>query len=48
MRNPNTVMPPFGKHQVLTEEEIDLIVDFIYRFKREGETTKKHIALLAL
>jgi L-cysteine S-thiosulfotransferase len=32
VRNPNTVMPPFGKHQVLTEEEIDLIVDFIYQF----------------
>src|SRR5581483_4733907 len=24
VRNPYTVMPPFGKHHVLTEEEIDL------------------------
>ncbi len=32
VRNPNTVMPPFGKHKVLTEGEIDLIVDFIYQF----------------
>lgn len=28
--NPNTVMIPFGKHKVLTEEEIDQVVDFIY------------------
>jgi sulfur-oxidizing protein SoxX len=29
-RNPDTVMPPFGKHRILTEEEIDLIVDYIH------------------
>lgn len=28
--NPNTVMPPFGKHKILTEKEIDMIVDYIY------------------
>ncbi len=27
--NPSTVMPPFGKHKVLTENEIDRIVDYI-------------------
>ncbi len=31
-RNPQTVMPPFGKHKVLTEEEIDLIIDYIYQY----------------
>jgi sulfur-oxidizing protein SoxX len=31
-RNPETVMPPFGKHGVLTGEEIDLIVDYLYRY----------------
>jgi L-cysteine S-thiosulfotransferase len=31
-RNPMTVMPPFGKHRVLSEEEIDLVVDYIYRY----------------
>jgi sulfur-oxidizing protein SoxX len=31
-RNPQTVMPPFGKHKVLTEDEIDLIVDYIYQY----------------
>ena len=31
-RNPLTVMPPFGKHAVLTEEEIDLIVDYLYQY----------------
>jgi L-cysteine S-thiosulfotransferase len=26
----NSFMPPFGKHRILTEEEINLIVDFIH------------------
>lgn len=29
-RNPHTVMPPYGANGLLTEEEIDLIVDYIY------------------
>jgi sulfur-oxidizing protein SoxX len=29
-RNPNTAMPPFGRHQILSDEEIDLIVDYIH------------------
>ncbi|MBZ0092167.1 MAG: sulfur oxidation c-type cytochrome SoxX [Burkholderiales bacterium] len=28
--NPKTSMPPFGKHKILTEEEIDKVTDFIY------------------
>ncbi len=28
--NPNTVMPPFGKHNILTEEEIDHITEWVY------------------
>lgn len=28
--NPITVMPPFGKHRILTEDEIDQVVNFIY------------------
>jgi len=28
--NPNTAMPPFGKHKILTKEEIDKVVDFLY------------------
>ena len=28
--NPNTIMPPFGKHQILTEKEVDLVVEFVY------------------
>jgi sulfur-oxidizing protein SoxX len=28
--NPNTSMIPFGKHGVLTEQEIDKVTDFIY------------------
>lgn len=28
--NPNTIMPPFGKHRILTEKEVDLITEFIY------------------
>lgn len=30
--NPRTVMPPFGKHGVLTEREIDLVVDYLYQY----------------
>jgi sulfur-oxidizing protein SoxX len=28
--NPNSVMPPFGKHHALTGKQIDLITDYIY------------------
>jgi sulfur-oxidizing protein SoxX len=28
--NPNSSMPPFGKHKVLTEQEIDKVLEFIY------------------
>jgi sulfur-oxidizing protein SoxX len=28
--NPQTSMPPMGKHEILSEEEIDQVVDFIY------------------
>jgi len=28
--NPNTSMPPFGRHRILTEEEIDKLVEFVY------------------
>jgi len=29
-RNPQTTMPPFGRHRLLSDEEIDLIVDYLY------------------
>jgi len=29
-RNSETIMPPFGKHRILTGEEIDLIVAYLY------------------
>jgi L-cysteine S-thiosulfotransferase len=29
VRMPSTRMPPFGRHRILTEDEIDLVVDFI-------------------
>ena len=28
--NPDTRMPPFGRNRILTEEEIDLLTDFIH------------------
>ncbi len=28
-RNPLTVMPPFGRNHILTEKEIDAVVDFL-------------------
>lgn len=30
VRNPESVMPPYGKHGILTEEEIDLVVEYLY------------------
>lgn len=30
VKNPNSLMPPFGKHGVLSEKEIDLVVDYVY------------------
>jgi L-cysteine S-thiosulfotransferase len=29
-RNPQTVMPPFGRNLILTKQEIDDIIDFLY------------------
>jgi sulfur-oxidizing protein SoxX len=26
----NTIMPPFGKHKIVSEQELDAIVEFIY------------------
>ena len=28
--NPDTIMPPYGRHRILTEREIDAIVDYLY------------------
>ena len=28
--NPNTIMPPYGKYKILTEKELDKVVEFIY------------------
>lgn len=30
VQNPRTAMPPFGKHGILTDKEIDLITEYIY------------------
>ena len=29
-KNGNSIMPPFGKHKMLSEEQIDLITDYVY------------------
>ena len=29
-KNPNTIMPPFGRHKMLSEEEIDWITDYVH------------------
>ena len=29
-KNDNSIMPPFGKHNMLSEEQIDLITDYVY------------------
>ena len=28
--NPDSAMPPFGKHKILSEQELDKIVDYVY------------------
>lgn len=28
--NPDTIMPPYGRHRILTEEEIDQVVDYVH------------------
>jgi L-cysteine S-thiosulfotransferase len=30
-RNPETVMPPFGRNLILTKQEIEIVVDYIYK-----------------
>lgn len=30
VKNPRTIMPPFGKHGILTDKEINLITEYIY------------------
>jgi sulfur-oxidizing protein SoxX len=30
IRDENTRMPPFCRHGILTEEEVDLIIDYLY------------------
>lgn len=30
--NPLTLMPPFGKHWILSEHEIDAVVEYIYQY----------------
>ena len=29
-KNPNTIMPPFGTHGILTAKEVDLITEFVH------------------
>lgn len=29
-KNPTSVMPPFGKHGILSETEVDQLVDYLY------------------
>lgn len=29
IKNPDTIMPPYGRNKILTEEEIDMVVDYL-------------------
>ena len=29
-QNPSSVMPPYGRHHILSEDELDLLVDYIH------------------
>ena len=30
IRNPNTVMPPYGAYGILTEQQLDLVVEYVH------------------
>lgn len=30
IRNPNTIMPPYGAYGILTEQELDLLADYVH------------------
>jgi len=30
VRNPNTNMPPYGAHYILTDQELDWVVDYVH------------------
>jgi len=30
MTNPNSTMPPFGRHKILSDKDIDKIVEYVY------------------
>ena len=30
LNNPTSAMPPFGKNQILTDKEIELVIDYLY------------------
>lgn len=30
IKNPNSTMPPFGLHNILSDAEIDLVVEYLY------------------
>lgn len=32
VNNPLTIMPPLGKHWILSEQEIDAVVEYVYQF----------------
>ena len=31
-KNPLSIMPPMGRHNILTEDEIDAVVEYIYQY----------------
>ena len=32
VKNPKTIMPPFGRHWILSEDEIDNIMSYLYQY----------------
>ena len=28
--NPNSIMPPFGKHRILSDKEVDLVTEYVH------------------
>jgi len=33
--DPDTIMPPFGPNKILTKEQVDEVVDYLYSLKKK-------------
>ena len=44
-KNPNSMMPPFGRHGVLTEKEVDAVVEYVYTLWNTRACSREELKL---